>query len=186
MGSAGVKMDIKIRMATEGDAEALLAIYAPYVEKTPVSFECEVPSVEEFAGRIRQRLEKYPYLVALIDEKIVGYAYASPFHSRAAFGWGAELSIYVHWDKRGCGIGGVLYDRLEELLKEQGILNLNSCIAWPNPESVGFHEKRGFREVGHFHQCGYKLGEWHDVIWMEKMLGEHKNPPDPVKGNKTS
>ena len=174
-------MGIKIRMATVADAAELVAIYAPYVLNTAVSFEYEVPSVEEFAERIRQRLEKYPYLVAVMEEKIVGYAYASPFHSRAAYGWGAELSIYVHWDKRGCGIGRVLYERMEELLKKQGILNLNSCIAWPNPESVGFHEKLGFQMVGHFHKCGYKLGQWHDMVWMEKMLGDHRNPPAEVK-----
>ena len=171
---------IKIRTAQEEDAEELLGIYAPYVEQTAVTFEYEVPSVAEFTERIRNTLQKYPYLVAETPEGIVGYAYASAFHERAAYGWGAELSIYVKWDQRGIGVGQQLYNALEEALKKQGFLNLNACIAWPNPASVHFHEKQGFQMAAHFHQCGYKRGEWYDMVWMEKMLGPHENPPRKI------
>lgn len=173
--------EIQIRMARESDAGALLAIYAPYVEQTAVTFEYEVPSEEEFRMRIHNTLQRFPYLVAEKEGKAVGYAYASPFHERAAYGWSAELSIYVGWNARGQGIGGQLYAELEKMLMQQGILNINACIAWPNPQSVRFHEEMGFRLNAHFHQCGYKLGQWYDMVWMEKLLGEHPNPPADVR-----
>lgn len=170
-----------IRMASEADAREILSIYAPYVKQTAVTFEYEVPELEEFTGRIRRTRARYPYLIAVQDGKIAGYAYAGPFHTRAAYSWSAELSIYVDWNKRGEGIGGSLFEKLEEILRRQGILNLYACIAWPNPESIRFHEKRGFSLAGRFRQCGYKLGQWWDMVWMEKQLAEHPNPPAPVK-----
>lgn len=171
---------LKIRMAKEADAEELLAIYAPYVEKTSISFEYEVPAVEEFRARIRSTLERYPYLVAVLEGTCVGYAYASSFHARAAYGWGAEISIYVAMEHRGLGIGKRLYEALELILKKQNILNVNACITYPNPGSVGFHSRMGFEQAAHFNKCGYKFDTWYDMIWMEKMLGEHNLNPEPV------
>ena len=94
------KHDIRIRIATEDDAEALLAVYAPYVIKTAITFEYEVPTLEEFRGRIRHTLQKYPYLVAERDGTILGYAYVGPFHERAAYDWAVETSIYVEENLR--------------------------------------------------------------------------------------
>ena len=107
----------------------------------------------------------------------MGYAYASAFHPRAAYDWSAEVSIYVSEDARGSGIGTRLYAALEVILKQQNIVNVNACIAFPNPGSISFHEKLGYRTVGHFTKCGYKLGRWWDMIWMEKMLGDHPDIP---------
>ncbi len=171
--------DFTIRTAAPSDAPELLAIYAPYVTGTTVSFEYEVPSLEEFTGRVRATLEKYPYLAAVRDGVILGYAYASPFHGRAAYGWSAEASIYIRQDLRRGGVGRALYLALEDLLRRQGVLNLNACITWPNPDSVAFHERLGYRPVGRFSQCGFKLDQWLDVLWMEKMLGDHPIPPKP-------
>ncbi len=169
-----------IRAAREEDAAQLVSIYEPYVRDTVITFEYDVPSVEEFAGRIRNTLKKYPYLVAESDGQISGYAYASPFKSRAAYDWAVETSVYVRTDKRGQGIGARLYRALEDTLGSMHILNLNACITSPNPESIGFHEKFGYKTVGHFTQCGYKHGAWRDVVWMEKFLGPHDVPPRPV------
>lgn len=169
-----------VQMATEADAQELLAIYEPYVRETAITFEYEVPSLEEFRTRIRRTLEKYPYLVAVWEGKIAGYAYASPFKARAAYDWSVETSVYVRRDMHGKGIGYRLYAALEELLKRQHILNVNACIAYPHPESERFHEKCGYRTVAHFTKCGYKMGKWYDMIWMEKMLGEHPEAPEPV------
>ena len=87
--------NIRIRLATPADAPALLDVYAPYVRQTAITFEYDVPSVEEFTARIEQTLTRYPYLIAEVDGAVAGYAYASPFHARAAYGWDTELSIYL-------------------------------------------------------------------------------------------
>ncbi len=182
--------EIRIRMAVPGDVRELLSIYDYYVKETAITFEYETPSEEEFRGRIEKVLERYPYLVA--EEyasgsdmpRIVGYAYASPFHPRDAYQWCAEMSIYIDKDIRGRGLGALLYDELEKRLKDMGVLNLNACIGYPDNEdehltfgSVKFHEKMGYSMVGEFHKCGYKFGRWYNMVWMEKLIGEHIDEP---------
>ena len=181
-------MMFTIRFAAPEDATDLLAIYAPYVETTAITFEYEVPTVEEFRRRIEKTLTFYPYLVAEREGTIVGYAYAGAFHARAAYAWAAEVSIYVDRNCRGQGIGRALYTALEQLLKEMGILNLNACIAYPEREdeyltkaSVEFHRHMGYEWVGQFHNCGYKFDRWYHMIWMEKIIGEHITPAKAVK-----
>lgn len=168
---------LTIRMAAKEDAPALLAVYAPYVENTAISFEYQVPTCEEFTQRITDTLKGYPYLAALQDGVIIGYAYASPFNRRAAYNWAAEVSIYVAEAARGTGVGSRLYETLESILRKQQVLNVNACITYPNPGSISFHEKMGYKTAGHFTKCGYKLGVWWDMIWMEKMLGKHPERP---------
>lgn len=179
--------DILIRMATEVDAEEILKIYAPYVTDTAITFEYDVPSVTEFSQRIRNTLQTYPYIVALEKNRIVGYAYASAFKGRAAYDWAVETTVYLKQDCRGKGLGKKLYLALENILKRQNIINLNACIAYTSGEdkhldntSTAFHEHLGYSKVAYFTKCGYKFGTWYDMIWMEKMLGEHPNIPDPV------
>lgn len=178
---------ITIRMAAEADAEEILRIYAPYVTDTAVTFEYEVPSTEEFAERIRRTLTKYPYIVAVEDKIITGYAYASAFKARAAYDWAVETTVYVKRDRRGRGTGRALYLALEEMLKRQNILNLNACIAYAPADdkrldnaSVLFHGRLGYREAAHFTKCGYKFNTWYDMIWMEKLIGEHSAAPARV------
>ncbi len=180
--------ELKIRIASVKDAAALLGIYAPYVEKTAITFEYEVPSLQEFEKRIENTLKKYPYLVAEVDGKIAGYAYASIFKERAAYDWAVETSIYIDKKLKRMGIGRKLYSVLEEILKKQNILNLNACVAFADIEddflkndSVHFHEKCGYSMVGKFHNCGYKFCKWYSMVWMEKFLGEHNENPEPVK-----
>ena len=176
-----------IRIATRADAVEILEIYAPYVTETAITFEYDVPSVDEFAERIECTLTKYPYIVAIENEQIVGYAYASAFKGRAAYDWAVETTVYLRQDCRGRGLGKMVYSALEELLKKQNILNVNACIAYAsfedehlNNSSTIFHERLGYRKVGHFTKCGYKFGTWYDMIWMEKMIGEHSNAPKAV------
>ena len=180
--------DIIIRSAVPDDAPALLEIYSWYVLHSAVTFESAVPSQEEFRRRIGGTLEKYPYFVAEENGKPVGYAYAGAFHVRAAYGWSAEMSIYIAPDARGRGLGRQLYERLEGALGQMGILNLYACISWPEEEdeyldksSPAFHERMGYAQVGMFRRCGYKFGRWYSMIWMEKIIGEHKCPPMEVK-----
>lgn len=174
------KSNLKIRMAKEADAEELLQIYAPYVQKTAITFEYEVPTVAEFADRIRKTLDRFPYLVAVMQGEIVGYAYASPFKERKAYDWAIETSVYIRQDMKRMGIGRRLHEALEKILRQQNILNMNACIAYPSEEdeyltedSVRFHERLGYQLVGKFHKCGYKFNRWYDMVWMEKIVGEH-------------
>ena len=162
--------EIQIETACPDDAAELLAIYAPYVRETAITFECDVPTQAEFESRIRNTLQKYPYIKAVRGGEILGYAYASPLGHRAAYAWSAETSIYVRQDARGNGIGKRLYAALEDGLRARGITNAYACITFPNPESISFHEREGYVLAGHFHRCGYKFDRWLDVVWMEKFL----------------
>ena len=173
-------MAYSIRSATIEDAEALLAIYKPYVENTAITFEYSSPSVKTFAGRIQNTLEKYPYLVLEKDAEILGYCYAGVFKARAAYSRSVETSIYVKMSEHGKGYGRALYNELEKELKARGILNAYACIASPKSGSTHldngsqkFHEHMGYSLVGTFNDCAYKFGQWYNMIWMEKMLGEH-------------
>ena len=178
---------MQIRMARVEDAPALLAIYAPYIEKTAITYEYTVPALEEFAQRIENILKKYPYLVLEEEGEIQGYAYASAFRTRAAYAWCAETSIYLRMDSRQKGYGRALLEKLEELLAKQGVLTLYACIAYRDTEdevlthaSIHFHGKMGYTKAAHVHRCAYKLDRWLDLVIMEKMLGEHVCPPMPV------
>ena len=180
---------MEIKRVTVEDAEALLKIYAPYVEKTAITFEVVPPSLSEFKERIVNISSKYPYIKAVDDNgDIVGYAYAGAFKGRKAYDWSVETTIYIREDRRETGLGAVLYTKLEEALKSMGILNANACIACPKGEdpyltdgSIKFHEKRGYKLVGCFHDCANKFGRWYNMVWMEKALAEHKDSPEPVR-----
>ncbi len=183
-------MKTQIRTATAADAAALLEIYQPYVEGTAITFELEVPTVEEFRGRIEKTLKRYPYLVLeevsegdeeemanVVAPRMLGYAYAGVFKDRAAYDHCVELSIYLDEKLQGKGYGRRLYEALEAKLKEMGITNLYACIAYPQIEdeyltrnSVKFHEHLGFEIVGTFHKCGIKFGRAYDMVWMEKFV----------------
>ena len=176
-----------IRPVTLSDAQELLNIYAYYVKNTAVTFECDVPSIDEFTSRIKHISENYPYLVAESDGKIVGYACAHPFVGRSAYSHSAETTIYIAPDERRSGAGKALYTALEAVSKQQNIINLYACIAflpedssdpYLTSDSVDFHAHFGYRIVGEFYKCGFKFNNWYTMVWMEKRLGKHEtNPP---------
>ena len=127
-------------------------------------------------------------LAAEVDGQIAGYAYVGVFHDREAYDWCVETSIYVDQSLKHRGIGRMLHDALETALREQGILNMNACIAYPPKEdehldknSVEFHTHMGYRLVGEFHKCGYKFNHWYNMVWMEKLIGEHLTVQEPPK-----
>ena len=167
---------MEIRLAKPSDARSLLDIYAPYVENTAITFEYEVPTIEDFATRIAKTLEKYPYLVAEEDGVILGYAYASTYYARAAYDWAVELSVYVSLDSRGQGVGTKLYDALEYLLDQMGYVHFLACISLPNEASLTLHRKRGYQQVAHFPKIGYKFNRWHDIVWLQKSLEKDVRP----------
>ena len=169
--------NLKIRNATVDDAADLLKIYAHYVENTAITFEVTTPTLEEFRTRIATTLKNFPYLVAELENQIIGYAYAGKFVGREAYKISAELTIYLDKNFRGRGIGKKLYRALEDDLKLRGITNLYACVAYPEVEdefltlaSVKFHERLGFKICGKFTDCGYKFNRRYSMVWMEKIL----------------
>lgn len=157
-----------IRSATLDDATAIRSIYAPWVTDSVVSFEEDVPSVEEMAARIER---SHLWLVCEDDAGVVGYAYGSPHRARAAYRFTVEVSAYVRADLHGRGIGRRLYGELLPQLAERGFHMAVAGITVPNDQSVGFHRSLGFRDIGRFPQVGWKLDRWHDTFWMSKALG---------------
>lgn len=175
-----------IRNATLADAPALAAIYAPYVEQTAISFETVAPTAEEFRARMEKLLGRYPYFVLDQDGQALGYCYAGPFGGRAAYDRSCEVTLYLLPEAQGHGYGKALYAALEDALRRMGVCNLYACIALPETpdehltdNSAAFHAHLGYRTVGTFRCCGYKFGRWYHMIWMEKLIGQHKEPPEP-------
>lgn len=168
-----------IRLATSKDAKKILAIYRYYIDNTTITFEETVPTLEDFQRYIEHILEQLPFLVAEENGEILGYVYVSYYRKQSAYRWNVELSIYVHPNFKGKGIGKALYQELEIWLKKQHIRTIMSCITTPNPESLAFHQFLGFEEVGRFHQAGYKHQQWLDVQWLEKQLVKDTPIPHP-------
>ena len=168
---------MEIRLAEPGDAAGILAIYAPIVRETAISFELDPPGEEEMRRRIASTLERRPWLVCAADGAVAGYAYAAAHRERAAYQWSTETSVYVHPDQRRRGVALALYTALLAALRAQGFANALAGITLPNPASVGFHEACGFQRVGIYHGVGHKLGAWHDVAWLELRLREDRGEP---------
>lgn len=174
-------MNKKIRLATEVDSSQILEIYKPFIMDTVITFEYDVPSLMDFTKRINNIQKKYPWLVCEIDGNIVGYAYASPFHERAAYDWSVDFSIYINPKYHGKRIGKALYFALVEVLKLQGYCNAYALVTLPNVKSEGIHESFGFKSVGVCKKVGYKFGEWRDVKWFELELQKHSKVPPVLK-----
>ena len=168
------------RFAAAGDAEDLLAIYAQYID-TPVTFETVLPSADGFRGRIKEISAFYPYLVLEEEGKIVGYAYAHRHMARAAYGWNAELSVYLDGAFLSRGIGGKLYSALIEVCALQGIRTVYAGVTLPNERSERLHESLAFRRIGVYRNTGFKGGAWRDVAWFEKNIAPYSVPPSPVR-----
>lgn len=169
--------NLVIRDVRPEDATRLVEIYAPYIERTAVSYEYKVPTVEEFETRIRKISAKYPYLVCEKDGRIVGYVYAGQYSPREAYSWTVTTSIYLDENCRRQGIGTALYTELEKRLKERGIVNLLAGIAYAEEEdeylthdSIKFHTKEGYKKVARLESVGKKFDRWYDLVWMQKKI----------------
>ena len=165
--SAGIRFADPAR-----DAAGILAVYAPYIRETAVTFETEVPAPDAFTARVAGICADFPYLVLEVDGELAGYAYAHRQAERAAYAWNAELSIYLAGKWRGRGLGAPLYRLLESLLAMQGYVNLYGVITASNAGSIRLHEKLGYRQTGLHEKTGWKFGQWHDVAWLHKRVRE--------------
>ena len=168
-----------IRAAEKADVPAMLAIYAPYVLETTVTFEYAVPTLLEFEDRFSAVTEKLPWLVWEEKGAVLGYAYASLPFPRAAYAWCAEPSIYLRQDARGRGIGKRLYAALEALLSQMGYQVSFAIITGENRTSLAFHRALGYEKCAEMVKCGLKFGRWLDVDWLEKRLDSVEIPRNP-------
>lgn len=164
-----------IRPACAQDAPAVSDIYAHYARATAITFAESAPTPEEYAARIADR--RYPFLIAQDESGVAGFAYADEFRTKAAYRWDVEATIYLRPDCQGRGAGTLLMNALLDALTRQGYLNVYSCITVPNEASVRLHRRCGFTALGEFPATGYKLGRWHSVVWMQRVLGPLGDPP---------
>lgn len=172
---------IHVRSVRCEDAEAIAAIYRPYVTDTPISFEIDPPDAGEMASRIRTITAAYPWLVGEVEGAIVGYAYAARFRERAAYRFIVETTVYLARGSERRGIGRALYAPLLAELTRQGFVCAIGAIALPNPASVALHEAMGFVRVGAYPGVGYKLGAWHDVgLWQRELAARAPAPREPA------
>lgn len=168
-----------IRLATEQDATQILAIYAPIIKDTVISFEEEIPTELEIQSRIKDISETHPWLVCEDRGEVIGYAYASAHHSRIAYQWSVNVSVYIQSQYRGMGVGKALYSSLFPMLVMQGFYNAYAGITLPNPASVGLHEAMGFKRVCVYERVGFKHGAWRDVGWWHLVLQPYVDSPKP-------
>ena len=171
-----------IRIATKDDAAGMLEIYTPFILNSGITQEVDVPSIEDFQKRIISNLEERPWLVFEINNEIAGYAYAGKHRERKGYQWCVEPSVYIADKYFGFGIANALYTALFDILKIQGCVNAYAVITLPNERSIAFHKKFGFEYLTTYKKIGYKLGQWHDVGWMQYEVNPHKEDPiDPIK-----
>lgn len=157
----------------------MLEIYDYFVTETAVSFEYTPPTPEEFTRRLEEHTAFYPWLVWEEEGKVLGYAYAGRPFQRAAYAWNAELSCYLAPQARGRGVGRRLYEKIEEILKKQGIRKVFAIVTSVNQASLAFHRALGYQETGVFQNVGYKFGTWYHVTWLEKKLQPLGKPTCP-------
>ena len=171
-----------IRIATKDDAAGMLGIYAPFILNSGITQETEVPSIDAFQKRIISTLKERPWLVCEINNEIAGYAYAGKHRDRKGYQWCTEPSVYISEKHFGVGIANALYTALFDILKIQGYVNAYAVITLPNNRSIAFHKKFGFEYLTTYNKIGYKLGQWHDVGWMQYEVSPHKeDPADPIR-----
>ena len=169
-----------IRRANTDDAAAIAAIYGPYCDATVISFEEAAPTPEEMARRIAVIGATRPWIVLEDNGPVVGYAYASAHHERAAYRWSVSTAIYVGRDRQRRGAGRALYTTLFALLRQLGYCQATAGITLPNAASVGLHTAFGFVPVGVYRTIGYKMDAWHDVGWYQvEIQPPTQNPPEP-------
>jgi phosphinothricin acetyltransferase len=174
--------DLRIRDAREGDASAVAAIYAHHVINGTASYDTKPPSIVSIRAKIRQVLAAgWPFLVAEQDGRLLGYAYATRFRDRAAYGWTAENSIYVHPDSRGRGVGTALLKELCRRSEMCGFRQMIAVIGGAEEASVRLHASCGFEEVGRLYAAGWKKGRWLDNVYMQLALGSGSSRPPRSK-----
>jgi phosphinothricin acetyltransferase len=162
---------MQIRTAHDDDAQAIAAIYNPYILNTTISFEEEPVSDAAMAQRVADvQSGGLPWLVAERDGKLLGYAYATKWRVRHAYRFSVESSVYLAPEAARQGVGTALYTALLQQLAGRGVHLVIGGIALPNDASVALHEKMGYEKVAHFREVGFKFDRWLDVGYWQRTL----------------
>jgi phosphinothricin acetyltransferase len=173
-----------IRLADpDRDAVECAVIYTPFVLSEATSMEEVPPPPNRIAERMRELAPTHPWLVAEIGGRVAGFAYASPHRRRPAYRWAVDLSLYVHPDHHGDGVGRTLQRHVLSRLREQGYRTAHATIALPNDPSVRLHESLGFRAVARYPNVAYKAGAWRDVgVWQFDLAPDTDGIPAEPSG----
>jgi len=162
-----------IRLAQVNDANELSEIYNYYIQNSIATFDETPITPQDMLNRVNKVIHEdhLPWLVSLdTNEKITGYAYASPWKTRSAYRFTSEITTYLSPDATSQGLGSKLYEALFADLKERSIVNVLACISLPNSKSILLHEKFGLIKVAHFSKVGIKFDQWIDVgYWQGKL-----------------
>lgn len=170
-------VSVLVREATSQDYETLLDIYGLAVRDTVITWEYDIPSLQEFTGRFETiKAKGFPILVIENQGIVQGYAYASPYRDRFGYRFCCESTIYLKESCHGLGFGRQLYTALLEVLREQGFVAVIAGIASPNAQSENFHLKMGFQFVGIHKEIGFKFGEWRSVAFYQRELAAREAP----------
>ncbi|MCW3124362.1 MAG: phosphinothricin acetyltransferase [Bacteroidetes bacterium] len=170
-------MDVHIRLITEADYPQVLAVYAPYALHTAITFEYDVPSLDEFSQRLRTISHLYPILVCEVEGTVAAYCYGSMHRFKTAYQWSVESTIYISEAYQNKGLGSILYSCLFDILRLQGFINVYAGVSVPRGQSDKFHHRFGFKELCVFEKIGYKHDQWHDLKWFEYGLSNHIDDP---------
>lgn len=177
---SGPQQPVDIRTLQEDDIAGVTDIVNHYIENTAVNLWTARRTPGEWLHKWTIRREKYPWLVACVDDQLAGVAYASPWNERDAYDWCVDITVYVdHAHLRG-GVGRALYSRLLPLLDQRGFRSAIAVISLPNPASIALHESFGFRHAGTLQAAGFKFGSWHDVCLYQRVVGPPGQPPRPL------
>jgi L-amino acid N-acyltransferase YncA len=165
--------DAIIRAAGPQDVAAITRIYADAVENGTATFELEPPDEAEMARRQQALLAgNYPHVIAERSGVVAGYAYAGHFHTRPAYRWSVEDSIYVDPQFHGQGLGRLLITRLLADAEARGFRQMIAVIGdSANAASIALHAGAGFRLIGTLKSVGFKHGRWLDTVVMQRALG---------------
>ena len=161
----------QVRPAIDRDAAVIAEIYDHYVRNTTFTFEFDSPDTAEILHRMHSIQQAgFPYLVAELDSRIVGYASAKQFRPRPAYRFTVEDSIYVAAGSEGHGIGHQLLTRLLDDCRIAGAKQMIALMVGENPASVAFHAAHGFAHSGILRSVGFKFNRWLDLTLMQRTL----------------
>ena len=161
----------ELRASSAADAAALAAIYNPYIRDSVATFEETPLGATAMRERLAQvQAQRLPWLVATVDDRVVGYSYATAWRTRSAYRYSVESTVYLAPDAQRQGHGRALMQALLDALQPRGVHCVIAGISLPNPGSVALHEALGFAPVARFPEVGYKFARWVDVGYWQRLL----------------